>query len=125
MGNVVLHVMLLESQTPRIDLHVVRDELLEVMQRPRAKPDTGQVQKFSWVSEGVGCFLVTVCFGIAADSDVVQVLQSNARRIEARLNAQYREAPEVLMAIQSLLGDGERQLPIDEYGRRAVSVEQV
>src|SRR5439155_2203047 len=77
------------------------------------------------IGEPVLNFLRQVRVAILSNSDVSQVRNPCASCIEAGFHCQRRETAEVLVAVETLLGNSEDDFTILHDGRRGIGVKQV
>ena len=108
-------------------IHVerLRQQRTHITHRLFTLPHLYKIQNFRRIRQRILHFLGKIGVAVLANGYVLNVGELGAHSVETRLHRQRGKTAEVLVPVQSLLGDRKKNLSVFDDRRRSVSMKHV
>src|SRR5450432_1827098 len=121
----MLEMMFLESHGLRRDIECLGQERSHIAHRFFTLAKLDEIQNFGRIDESILNFFRQVGVAVLTDSNVVDIADLRADRIQTGLYSQGRETCKMLDTIQTLFSDGENDLAVLNDRRGCIGVKHV
>src|SRR5689334_14617838 len=121
----MLDMMFLEPHTAGIRVEGSRQQRTDIPHGFFALPHLNEIKNPGWIRNGVLNLLRQMRVAVLTYGNMIEVADPGSRSLKARFDRQGRETGEVLLAIQPLLCDCEKNLPVVNYRGRRVGVKHI